>query len=157
MAVNCLKFFEAVQIGPQGAAEAYALLREVLAALEEETPPSALFPLLFRARMTFVQGLLPAFDRCAVCGTPFGPEGAVCRVEQGKLVCRSCRDGAAGVCQALGTGALCLLETAVSGQPSRWAACRPDPAAGREFSRTVDLLVRYHLGLAWEHSGFVRA
>lgn len=157
MAVNCLKFFEAVQLGPEGAAEAYALLGEVLSALEEETPPSALFPLLFRARMTFVQGLLPAHDRCAVCGAPLGPAGAVCQVERGRLTCLRCRGEAPGVCQPLGPGALALMETAVSGRPGGWAACRPDPAARREFSRAVDLLVRYHLGLAWEQGGFVRA
>lgn len=157
MAVNCLKFFEAVQIGSQGAAGAYELLRQVLLALEEETPPSALFPLLFRARMTFAQGLLPAYDRCAVCGVALGPGGAVCHVDQGKLLCRGCRDDALSVRQTLGPGALALLEAAVSGHPAQWAACRPDPAAGREFSRTVDLLVRYHLGLTWEQGGFVRA
>lgn len=157
LAVNCLKFFEAVQIGPQGAAEAYALLEQVLSALEGETPPSALFPVLFRARMTALQGLLPAYDRCAVCGASLGETGAVCHVEQGKLLCRRCRDDGAGVRQRLDPGALTLLEAAVSGRPADWAACRPDPAAAREFSRTVDLLVRYHLGLAWEQGGFVRA
>jgi DNA repair protein RecO (recombination protein O) len=157
MAVNCLKFFEAVQIGPQGAAEAYALLGQVLSALEDETPPSALFPLLFRARMTRVQGMLPAHDRCAVCGAVLGPGGAVCHVEQGKVLCPNCRGESPGVRQHLGAGALALMEAAVTGRPADWAACRPDPAAGREFSRTVDLLVRYHLGLAWEQGGFVRA
>jgi DNA repair protein RecO (recombination protein O) len=157
MAVNCLKFFEAVHIGAQGAAEAYALLREVLTALEDAAPPSALFPLLFRARTTFAQGMLPGHDRCAVCGAALGPGGAVCHVEQGKLLCRDCRDDSLGVRQSLGPGALALMEAAVSGRPADWAACRPDPAAGREFSRTVDLLVRYHLGLAWEQGGFVRA
>jgi len=86
MAVNCLKFFEAVQIGPQGAAEAYRLLRGLLAALENEMPPSALFPVLFRARLTFIQGMLPVWDHCAACGAPLGPQGAVCHVEQGKTV-----------------------------------------------------------------------
>ena len=157
MAVNCLKFFEAVQIGPQGAAEAYRLLRGLLAALENEMPPSALFPVLFRARLTFIQGMLPVWDHCAACGAPLGPQGAVCHVEQGKLFCRQCRDASPGVRQYLGPGALALMALAVSGQPEAWAACRPDPAAGREFSRTVDLLVRYHLGLAWEQGGFVRA
>ena len=72
-------------------------------------------------------------------------------VEQGKLFCRQCRDASPGVRQYLGPGALALMALAVSGQPEAWAACRPDPAAGREFSRTVDLLVRYHLGLAWRN------
>jgi DNA repair protein RecO (recombination protein O) len=157
IAVNCLKFFEAVHIGPQGAAEAYALLRAMLAALEAETPPSALFPLLFRARVAFGQGLLPACDRCAVCGADLGPQGAVCHVEQGRLTCPHCRDTAPGVLQRLGPGALALMDAAVAGSPGDWASCRPDPAAGREFSRVVDLLVRYHLGLAWEQGGFVRA
>ena len=157
MAVNCLKFFEAVQVGPQGASDAYRLLRGMLAALEAETPPSSLFPVLFRARTTFAQGMLPACDRCAVCGEPLEDRGAVCHVEPGKLLCDHCRDGTPGIRQRLSAAAVSLMALAVTGQPVAWAACRPDPAAGREFSRTVDLLVRYHLGLAWEQGGFVRA
>jgi len=158
MAVNCLKFFEAVPIGPQGAAEAYALLRAMLAALEAEVAPSPLFPLLFRARMAFLHGMLPGCERCAACGATLAGDGAVCHVEAGKIVCPSCRDGLeGGVRQRLGAGALALLEAAVGHAPGQWAACRPEPAAAREFSRTVDLLVRYHMGLAWEQGGFVRA
>jgi len=159
MAVNCLKFFEAVHIGPQGAAQGYALLRGMLAALEAESEPSPLFPLLFRARMAFLQGLLPVCDRCAACGEPFSAGGAVCHVEDGRLFCPRCRDNGTtgGVRQALGGQALSLLESAVCRGPLQWAACRPEPAAAREFSRTVDLLVRYHMGLAWEQGGFVRA
>jgi DNA repair protein RecO (recombination protein O) len=158
MAVNCLKFFEAVHIGPQGAAQAYALLRDMLAALEAEASPSSLFPLLFRARMAFLHGLLPVCDRCAVCGAKLAELGAVCHVEAGKLTCPRCRDtSASGVRQRLSGEALSLLEAAVGREPAQWAVCRPEPGAAREFSRTVDLLVRYHMGLAWEQGGFVRA
>ncbi len=159
MAINCLKFFEAVQVGPQGAAEAYALLRDLLAALEAEPAPSPLFPLLFRARMAFLHGMLPACDHCAACGGALSQEGAVCHVEEGRLYCPRCCGHATsgGVRQHLGGGALALLEAAVGLEPPHWAACRPEPAAAREFSRVVDLLVRYHMGLAWEQGGFVRA
>ncbi|WP_300157445.1 recombination protein O N-terminal domain-containing protein [Solidesulfovibrio sp.] len=158
MAVNCLKFFEAVQIGPQGAAEAYALLRDMLAALEEADAPSPLFPLLFRARMASLQGVFPVCGRCAVCGAPLGDGEAVCHVEAGRLTCSACRDeNAPGVRQRLGAGALALLASGVAGDARAWAHCRPEAAAAREFSRVVDLLVRYHMGLAWERGGFVRA
>lgn len=158
IAVNCLKFFEAVQIGPPGAAEAYALLRAMLEALEAASAPSPLFPLFFRARMATFQGMFPGCQSCAVCGAPLSGEEAVCHVEAGRLTCGHCRDdNPPGVRQHLGSGALALLETAVAGDPAAWAACRPEPAASREFSRVVDLLVRYHMGLAWEQGGFVRA
>ena len=158
MAVNCLKFFEAVPIGPHGAAEAYALLREMLAALDGEAAPSPLFPLLFRARMTFLHGLLPVCGACAACGRAIGQGGAVCHVEEGKILCPDCRTATVGgVRLPLGGEALSLLEAAVGQSPGCWASCRPRPAAAREFSRAVDLLVRYHMGLAWEQGGFVRA
>ncbi|MFP5259782.1 MAG: DNA repair protein RecO [Acidobacteriota bacterium] len=157
MAVNCLKFFEAVPIGPQSAAEAYALLREMLAALDAAEAPSPLFPLLFRARMTFMHGLLPVCGPCAVCGQTIGERGAVCHVEEGKIVCPACRGADGGVRLPLGGEALSLLRAAVGQDPVCWADCRPEPAAAREFSRAVDLLVRYHMGLAWEQGGFVRA
>lgn len=158
MAVNCLKFFEAVPIGPQGAAEAYALLREMLAALDASEAPSPLFPLLFRARMTFMHGMLPVCGPCPVCGEAIGERGAVCHVEEGKILCPACRSAAGGgVRLPLGSEALSLLEAAVGQDPGCWADCRPQPTAAREFSRAVDLLVRYHMGLAWEQGGFVRA
>lgn len=157
MAVNCLKFFEAVHIGPQGAADVYALLRAMLGALENAQAPTALFPLFFRARLAAVNGSFPVCDRCAVCGRPLAADEAVCHVEAGRLTCPDCRCESDGVRQHLGCGALALLATAVAGAPDAWADCRPEPAAAREFSRTVDLLVRYHMGLAWEQGGFVRA
>jgi len=158
MAVNCLKFFEAVPIAPQSAAEAYALLREMLAALDAAESPSPLFPLLFRARMTFMHGMLPVCDCCAACGGAIGDRGGVCHVEEGKILCPACRSAVAGgVRLPLSGGALSLLEAAVGQNPGRWAVCRPQPAAAREFSRAVDLLVRYHMGLAWEQGGFARA
>lgn len=158
MAVNCLKFFEAVPIPPQGAAEAYGLLRGMLAALETQDAPSPLFPLLFRARMTFLHGLLPVCGQCAVCGRDMGDCGAVCHVEEGKILCPACRSATAGgVRLPLSSEALSLLEAAVGQDPGGWAVCRPQPSAAREFSRAVDLLVRYHMGLAWEQGGFVRA
>jgi len=158
MAVNCLKFFEAVPVGPQSTAEAFALLRDMLSALESETPPSPLFPLFFRARMAFLHGMLPSSDHCAVCGAPLAEHEAVCHVEEGRLTCPGCRDASkGGVHQRLSWEALALLKTAVGQKPGQWAACRPGSVAAREFSRTVDLLVRYHMGLAWEHGGFVRA
>ncbi|OLN27407.1 DNA recombination and repair protein RecO [Desulfovibrio sp. DV] len=157
MAVNCLKFFEAVPIAPQGAAEAYGLVREMLAALDGNDAPSPLFPLLFRARMTFLHGLMPVCGVCAVCGGPLGG-GAVCHVEEGKILCPGCRTATVGgVRLPLGREALSLLEAAVGQDPGCWVSCRPEPAAAREFSRAVDLLVRYHMGLAWEQGGFVRA
>ena len=158
MAANCLKFFEAVHIGPQGAAQGYELLRGVLAALDDDCEPSPLFPLFFRARMAFDHGLLPSWNRCAACGEPLLESGAVCHVEEGRLFCPRCREAArsGGVRQPLGQAALFLLETAVCQEPSRWAACRPEPGDSREFSQTVDLLVRYHMGLAWEQGGFCR-
>ena len=158
MAVNCLKFFEAVPIPTHSAAEAYALLRELLAALDAAEAPSSLVPLLFRARMTFLHGMLPVCGHCAACGRTLGEHGAVCHVEEGKILCPACRSTATGgVRLPLSSGALSLLETAVAQSPDCWALCRPQPTAAREFSRALDLLVRYHMGLAWEQGGFVRA
>ena len=96
MAVNCLKFFEAVPIPAHSAAEAYALLRALLAALDAAEAPSSLVPLLFRARMTFLHGMLPVCAHCAACGRALGEHGAVCHVEEGKILCPACRSAASG-------------------------------------------------------------
>ena len=87
-----------------------------------------------------------------------GDAGVLAHVEEGRVACPDCRAAASGGVHArLGDEALALLASAVEQGPEQWAAYRPHPAAGREFSRAVDLLVRYHMGLAWEQGGFVRA
>ena len=64
LAVNCIKFVEAVEIDPSDAKPVYDLLLEVLFMLEEGGGSSELTPWLFRAKMAFEMGYSPDFLRC---------------------------------------------------------------------------------------------
>lgn len=75
LAVNCIKFAEAAADMTDGCAVTYGLLKETLHVLDEAASPSAMVPVLFRARLAFEQGLWPELQHCAECGKSFSPEG----------------------------------------------------------------------------------
>jgi DNA repair protein RecO (recombination protein O) len=157
MAVNCLKFFEAVEVAPPGARAAHDLLLETLAVLSAEAAPPRLLPLYFRARVACDQGFFPSLAACHGCGIPCGElPGAVFHVEEGRFVCPACHRPGRGASVRLGREAVDLLETVRRTGPARWGEREPSPAAAGEFSRMLDRFVTYHLGLTWEHGTFVK-
>lgn len=159
MAVNCLKFLEAAQLGPSGSEAAYGLLLDTLAALEEGGKPSGLLPLFFRARMAFDQGFKPELALCARCGADLAadrasPAGFL--VEQGKLHCGSCRQWGRGGNVTLGRESLAVLRAVCSLAPAQWSELPVTPQARMECGRALDMFVEYHLGLTWDHGSFRR-
>ena len=178
MAVNCLKFLEAAHLGHTGSQAAYALLLGALAALEETPEPSRLLPLFFRGRMAFDQGLAPQWRHCSGCGADTiqtgqtgqtiqtgqpgqtGPTGqgggARFVVEEGRVLCPACRFEGRGTVLPLGRESLSILAAVECSPPSEWALLTPGTQARMECGRALDLFVRYHLGLTWEHGSFTR-
>ncbi|QLA16443.1 DNA repair protein RecO [Desulfolutivibrio sulfoxidireducens] len=157
MAVNCLKFFEAVEVGPHGARAAHDLLLEALATLTAETAPSRLFPLYFRAKVACDQGFFPPLAACHGCGAPSEDiPWAVFHVEEGRLLCPACPRPVRGTFVRLGRDAMRLLSDVRSAGPADWGGFEPSPGAAGEFSRLLDRFVTYHLGLSWEHGTFVK-
>jgi DNA repair protein RecO (recombination protein O) len=152
-AVNCLKFFEAVHQGPDGAAEGYGLITASLEALDRAEPVSGLFPVLFRAKVAFSQGYAPALTACSHCGKGIH-SGSSPRldVERGRVVCAQCAGRTPGL--DLGAEALDLLERVRTRGPEDWRDARPEGAARRQCYAAVDHYVRFHLGLAWSGGSF---
>ncbi len=156
---HCLKFAEAVQIGQQGAGRAFDLLLETLETLEASEVGADILPLLFKARLTFEQGLKPGLDVCVRCGRPLSghegehaaerqAEGVCFSVERGGLVCTCCGPAEG---QPLWPETARLLEWIGASRPAQWPTLALDPEVRRQTGRVVDRFIAYHLGLRWEN------
>ncbi len=75
LVAHCLKFVEAVQLGQEGARPVFELLHETLTTLESEAVGAEVLPLLFKAKLTFEQGLKPDLSLCVRCGRPAWDHG----------------------------------------------------------------------------------
>ncbi|MHC1701664.1 MAG: DNA repair protein RecO [Humidesulfovibrio sp.] len=167
LVAHCLKFVEAVQIGSQGARPVFDLLLETLGTLERSEVGAELLPLLFKAKLTFEQGLKPDLTLCVRCGRPAwehvcadhapvvtAPSGAGLgfSVERGGLVCASCCDVRGDIeAEPLSIGAARALEWIGASRPADWPRLSLEPEMRRQLGRVVDRFVAYHLGLRWEH------
>jgi DNA repair protein RecO (recombination protein O) len=174
LVAHCLKFVEAVQLGPQGARPVFDLLLETLETLETHEVGAALLPLLFKAKLTFEQGLKPDLALCVRCGRPAwdhdGPEHAPAEfiaegatedqtpakpvafsVERGGLVCPLCEDPEA---EPLCLGSVRVLEWIAGSRPAQWPKLTLEPEMRRELGRVVDRFVAWHLGLRWENGTY---
>ena len=154
LAANCMKFIEAFGIGQDGAANAYALCKEVLAALEEAGSVSCHFPLFFRLRLASEQGYAPELDACQLCGRSLAGRGGFFQIQSGGMRCSTCPPG--GFCVAMGAEALELLRIIKEKTPLAW----PHEFSGRQVreqcARAVEGFIQYHVGLVWEHGYFRR-
>lgn len=156
-AANCLKFFESVYEGPDNAREGYELLSDALALLDAGAETSALFPVLFRAKVAFLQGYGPGLTTCPRCGKDLRNSVApLFMVEEGQVVCSE-HAGGFGRRVPLGEEAIRVLRAVQNAaSPENWAALEPSPVARRQVYDAVEGMVRYHLGLAWEDGRFQR-
>ncbi|SNR63261.1 DNA replication and repair protein RecO [Humidesulfovibrio mexicanus] len=170
MVAHCLKFVEAVQLGPDGARPVFDLLLETLSTLEAHSVGAEMLPLLFKAKLTFEQGLKPDLSLCVRCGRPvlehedslaasalFKDDGRefsrrlAFSVERGGLVCGLCGDCPA---ETLSTGSARVLEWIGQSRPADWPRLALEPEMRRELSRVVDRFVAWHLGLRWENGTY---
>lgn len=156
IAANCIKFYESVFEGPDETREPFELLDSVLQALDAARTVPQLFPVLFRARVLFMQGYAPDLGACPRCGKVLKDSVApVLMVEQGRVVCGECVDKP-GHRIRLGEEALGLLSLVRTASPTDWLGVSPGPVARRRFYDAVDGYMRYHLGLAWDEGRFRR-
>lgn len=184
LAVNCIKFAEAAADMADGCAATYGLLTHTLRVLDAVRAPSAMVPVLFRARLAFEQGLWPHLRTCRDCGAPLMEEGrdnghdaqdtqdarpALTRwrtsrdsggrflVEQGQVLCNSCKPEGLGLHLPVCGAALDVLALVRDSSPETWQELELPPVVRRECAAVVEHFVRYHLGLAWDRGAFRRA
>lgn len=164
IAVNCAKFVEAFGVAPDAAEPAHGLLNEVLLLLEEETPPPANLPVLFRARLAFGQGYSVELASCAKCGKGLsGTSGSAFIVREGFFFCPDCASFHArergGFMLSVSNETLDALRHVQEYSPSFWREGRLaslSPLGQRECARVIDAFIEHHVGLHWDASRFVR-
>jgi len=160
LVAHCLKFVEAVQLGPDGARPVFDLLLETLSTLETGVVGAEMLPLLFKAKLTFEQGLAPDLSLCVRCGHPAwdhdcaeldAGQRLAFSVERGGLVCSLCDDTQA---EPLCAGSVRVLEWIGQSRPADWPKLSLEPEMRRELGRVVDRFVAWHLGLRWENGTY---
>ncbi|WP_298031641.1 DNA repair protein RecO [uncultured Desulfovibrio sp.] len=159
LAVNCLRFVEALGVNNDGAEEIFALVEDLRHVLEEETRLPALLPLFFRLRLAGALGFAPNLGRCGTCGAPL-TERALFVVDEGQMRCAACRAGESLPAKRYGVelspAGLGLLRRVQQGFPSAWPVEDGPLTDRRACARAIDGFVQYHLGLAWEGGYFRR-
>lgn len=168
LVAHCLKFVEAVQVDPQAARPVFDLLLETLTTLEAQSVGAEMLPLLFKAKLTFEQGLKPDLALCVRCGrpawehacapdefdagtAPATPPRLAFSVERGGLVCAECGDPQA---EPLCPGSVRVLEWIGTSRPADWPRLGLEPHMRRELGRVVDRFVAWHLGLRWDNGTY---
>lgn len=151
---NCLRFLEAMEIGPQGGRAAFDLLLDGLQVLEKTGEPPEIFPLLFRAKAAFEQGFAPDLTVCHGCGRPAGGlDTAFFLVEKGRLSCSDCRP-AAGLALPACPGAVQTLVRLGQSRPADWLRLELTGLVRRQCYEIIERFVAFHLGLSWEGGRF---
>lgn len=180
MAMNCVRFLDALGVTRDGAPAAFALLESTLACLEQDQPPHSLFSLFFRLRLASDQGFAPALDVCAFCGCAVEGEDVTFLMDEGQIRCAHCArqgnglsedagmgrsesrggefwgNGAFRYAVALPSAGLDALRTVQREEPSQWGGAQLSLPARRACARAIDGFVQYHLGIAWEEGRFRR-
>ena len=165
MFMNCVRFLEAVGVASEGSPEVFLLLKDMFSLLEEADIVQDILPVLFRLRLTSLQGYAPALSGCAVCGSQ-DIEQTDFLVSEGILVCPRCGKKSENAVR-LERKSLDVLRQVQEESPLRWRFLFSGAfGAGedallsaetrRECSRAVDGFVQYHLGIIWDRGRFRR-
>ncbi len=155
IAVNCIKFIEAVEIEPSESGSAYTLLLETMTMLEKGGGSTGFVPWLFRAKLAFDMGYNPDFLVCGNCGEVVGTaSGYQFGIEKGQAACPTCLSSGKpleGLARPITAGALRALDWIQQSRPADWATVAMDQEVRRQCSQLVELFVAYHLGLSWDN------
>ncbi len=151
---HCLKFVEAVQIGPQGSRKAFDLTLSTLYGLEDQTLAPAAAPLLFKTRTTYDHGYAPEIGECISCGLPLDqiPEPWFL-VDKGRVACPNCRPTDSPLFKT-SAGALRTLDWIGRSDPKDWPRLAIKPDIHQQCGQVLDAYVAWHFGLVWEDGWF---
>ncbi|MBN2140089.1 MAG: DNA repair protein RecO [Desulfovibrionaceae bacterium] len=153
-AANCVRFVEALELGPQDAGVGYELLVETLAALESGRAAPEDAPFLFRARVAFDIGYRPDFRTCRRCGRQVQGDGRfLFVVDRGWVCCPECRPRE-GVSLPVSAGSLLTLDWIRNSRPGDWGRLSISPQIKGPCYELVDRFVGYHLGVQWDNGYF---
>ncbi|HIU17815.1 MAG TPA: DNA repair protein RecO C-terminal domain-containing protein [Candidatus Avidesulfovibrio excrementigallinarum] len=162
MAMNCLRFLEALGLPQDDAGEALTLTQSLLTLLEGDAAVPETLPILFRLRLASGQGYVPSFARCSACGAPLGfnegdtaGEDAFWSVPEGAVRCPRCAAGKGQRSQGRLTPAMLrALATVQDAPPECWGHDGLTAHERQDCARYIDEFVQYHLGLVWDRGRF---
>ncbi|XPV74806.1 MAG: DNA repair protein RecO [Desulfovibrio sp.] len=157
-AVNCTKFLEALEVGPEWAKTAFDLLTGTLHLLEEGRMDAGLVPFFFRAKVAFEQGYAPDFSRCGECGKSVEDfEQHIFHIDRGMVSCPHCRQRSEEVQGGLpvSRGTLRTLDWIRGHEPADWPKLILRKEIRQECSTFIEQFVAWHLGLSWDN-GYYR-
>ena len=156
MAANCLRFMEAAAPGPEDAPRIYNLTLETLGLLDQQTADSSILPSFYKASLLFKQSFWPDLEHCAGCGADLEQSGGFLGIDQGLMLCPACRPRCSMPVR-LDPDALNALRSLPRTPPSLWPGIFNMPQASKQaFSRAVDAMISYHLGLHWANGRFMQ-
>ncbi|WP_319466715.1 DNA repair protein RecO [uncultured Pseudodesulfovibrio sp.] len=158
MAVNCIRFIEAIEVGAGDGGVAYDLLLETLRMLETGGGNIDFMPWFFRAKLVFSLGYTPDFLVCGTCGEAVGAgHGYQFGIEKGQVACPTCLSAGKpldGLARPISTGVLRALDWIQRSSPSDWVTVAMDHEVRRQCAQVIELFVAYHLGLSWENGTY---
>lgn len=159
MAVNSLRFVEAVSSGPVESRRLFDLLLAYLEVLESGRGDESM-PVFFRARVAFEEGYQPDLTSCAGCKRPLSAfDRPRFFVHKGRVLCPDCPPGEEagdepGQGMPVSPGALMALDWVRTHDPEQWPELSLTPETDRQCRRLVERFVAFHLGLSLENNGY---
>lgn len=156
IAVNCLKFLEAVQVGDVGSGTLFLLLVSLLKFLNEQQQVPQLLPVLFRAKLAAEYGYCPDLQTCTRCSRSFEQDEHICfSLEQGQVFCSRCGTRP-GMFVLTGRTAR-KLSAFLSAAPDQWLRTDLVWDCDHDLLACLDHFALYHLGLIWDRGSFRQA
>ncbi len=135
-AMAVLEVVDQLSLDREPDAQRYRMLVGVLRTLEER--PSPLVVPAFFWKMLAVEGVRPELDTCVACGEDLAPLVAF-DVDQGGVLCRSCRRG-----MSLSPEALSLMRQVLGGSLNA-ALAAPLTSATHEVAHLATRFMEHHL------------
>lgn len=157
IAANCLRFVGKLDISPENAGGAFALVEDLRQLLEGDDAPPGLTPFFFRLKMAAILGFAPDLATCGTCGKKIFSEGFFIPSE-GRIYCPGClpeKSFLKNMRPHKITGkVLDVLRHVLAESPLLWTGENLNPAEIRSCARCADEFAGYHLGIEWENGAF---
>ncbi|WP_291321322.1 DNA repair protein RecO [Desulfonatronospira sp.] len=145
MAVHCLNFLQKICLEGDDSSEIYLLILEVLKVMENHPSVPVFFPLLFKARATFIHGYQPVLNKCSVCCLSVEDMGrGFFDIKNGRVFCSDCIPDSKEVLQA-DRKSLKFLDSLSTAGPSEWIKWRPEQEVLQDCLKVVEAYVQYHI------------
>ncbi len=145
MAINCLRFVQQICWEGDDSTAIYPLMLDSLRVLEKYSRIPTFFPLLFKAKATFLHGYEPVLHLCTRCGKSLKRiQKPVFLFKYGRVACLDCTYPQDKIIKT-GPDSLIFLDNLRMAEPGEWIGWNPEQTALQDCFRMVDAYIQYHL------------